>query len=64
MMFYKFTLKNLTIDGLVLGLGAFSLYNARTVAKASIDGSSIGLAEFYWIILASGIFLIRWAFLA
>jgi hypothetical protein len=64
MMFYKFTLKNLMIDSLVIGLGAFSLYSARTVAKASIDGSTIGLAEAYLITLAGGIFLVRWSYLA
>jgi hypothetical protein len=64
MMFYKFSLKHLMIDGLVLGLGAFSLYNARTVAKASLDGSTIGLPEAYWITLACGVFLVRWAYLA
>ena len=63
-MFYKITPKNLVIDSLVLGLCAFSIYNARTVAKASIDGKSIGLTEAYWITLAVGVFLVRWAYLA
>ena len=62
MMFYKFTPKNLIIDGLVLGLCAFSLYSARTVAKTSIEGN-IGLTEVYWITLAGGVFLVRWAYL-
>jgi hypothetical protein len=60
-MFYKVTPKNLPIDGLVLGLIAYSIYNARTVAKASIDGSTIGLPEAYWITLAGGVFLVRWS---
>jgi len=68
-MFYKVTPKNLLIDGLVLGLIAYSIYNARTVAKASIakasiDGSTIGLPEAYWITLAGGVFLVRWSYLA
>lgn len=62
-MFYKFTLRNLIIDSLVIGLCAFSIYNARAVAKTSIDGNSIGLIEGYWIMLAGGVFLVRWAYL-
>jgi len=58
-MFYKFTPKNLTIDGLVVGLVFFSIYKARAMP----EGSS-GLIEFYWMLLAGGIFLIRWAYLA
>ena len=52
------------IDSLVISSGVFSIYNARTVAKASLDGKSIGLPEVYWITLAGGIFLVRWAYLA
>ena len=52
------------IDSLVIGLCAFSLYNAKTVARASSDGSSIGLPEAYLITLAGGVFLVRWAYLA
>jgi len=63
-MFYKVTPKNLMIDSLVIGLGAFSLYNAKTLAKTSIDGSTIGLPEAYWITLAGGVFLVRWSYLA
>ena len=58
-MFYKLTLKNLMIDGLVIGLVAFSILKSKYAAPADI-----GLTEFYWMLLAAGIFLIRWAYLA
>lgn len=58
-MYYKVTLKNLMIDGLVLGLVAFSILKSKYAAPADI-----GLTEFYWMLLAGGVFLIRWAYLA
>jgi hypothetical protein len=58
-MFYKLTLKNLMIDGLVIGLVAFSILKSKYAAPADI-----GLTEFYWMLLAAGVFLIRWAYLA
>lgn len=58
-MFYKVTPKNLLIDGLVLGLVAFSILKSRYAAPADI-----GFTEFYWMLLAVGVFLIRWAYLA
>ena len=59
MVFYKLTPKNLMIDGLVIGLVAFSILKSKYAAPADI-----GLTEFYWMLLTAGVFLIRWAYLA
>jgi hypothetical protein len=58
-MFYKFTPKNLMIDGLVIGLCVFSIFKGRSVSEGNL-----GLTEFYWMLLAGGVFLVRWAYLA
>ena len=47
------------IDGLVLGLVAYSILKSKYAAPADI-----GLTEFYWMVLAAGFFLVRWAYLA
>jgi len=47
------------IDSLVIGLIFFSIHKGR-----SIPEGNTGLAEFYWMLLAGGVFLIRWAYLA
>ena len=59
MKFYKLTLKNLMIDCLVIGIVAFSIHKGRSVPEGNI-----GLTEFYWMVLAVGVFLVRWAYLA
>jgi len=59
MKLYKFTPKNLMIDGLVVGLVVFSIHKGRSVPEGNA-----GLVEFYWMVLAGGVFLIRWAYLA
>ena len=58
-MFYKVTRKNLVIDGLVLGLVTFSVLKSHFTAP-----TEIGFAEFYWMVLAAGVFLVRWAYLS
>ena len=61
-MFYKLSIKNLTVDVLILSLCAFSIFNARVVANSSVVGN-IGLEEVFWITIAAGVFLARWAYL-
>jgi predicted membrane channel-forming protein YqfA (hemolysin III family) len=57
MKFYKITPKNLVIDGLVLGLVFFSIHKGRSAPEGNA-----GLTEFYWMVLAGGVFLVRWSY--
>ena len=59
MNFYKFTLKNLMIDGLIIGLWVFTLLRLKYASPADM-----GMSELYWFVLVFGIVLIRWAYLA